>query len=267
MCMFEKVLNTNMNKLPVSAIVTIYNGDHLLERCLNKLAFCDELYVVDLGSRDRSVEIAKKYATRVIQSERIPFVEKVLVKFVPELKNDWVLHVDPDEVLDSGLISEIKKEIESDKSIAVVRVPWVFYLKEKKLKTTIWGREKYKRILYNKQRVKFKPIVHEGVEIISGEEVMIKSKHVLHHYWMNSYRQLIEKHKRYIKAEGQRRFENDEKYSFLKKAYETFKALAMNLFYYKGILGGPRAWFLSFFYSWYVWQSNNSLKKYEREIK
>ncbi|MEX2410678.1 MAG: glycosyltransferase family 2 protein [Candidatus Paceibacterota bacterium] len=253
-----------MKNIAISAIVTTYNEDDLLDRCLSRLSFCDELVVVDLGSEDKSVEIAKKYATKVIETERIPYVEKVIAKFASTLKNDWILHIDPDEVLDEGLINEIKKETYNN-STAIIRIPWIFYYKGKKLSTTIWGREKYKRVLYNKERVKFKPIVHEGAEIISGEESIIKSKYALHHYWMNSYDQLLEKHKRYIKAEGKRRFKNGEQYSFIKKIYESFKALFLNLIYYKGFFGGVRGIFLSFFYSWYVWESNNSLKHYEKQ--
>ncbi|MFP4514865.1 MAG: glycosyltransferase family 2 protein [Parcubacteria group bacterium] len=253
-----------MKKLPISIIVTTYNEEYLLAKCLSKLTFCDELLVVDLGSNDNSVEIARKYASKIIQHKKVPYVEKILVKFVPKLKNEWVMHIDPDEVLDENLIDEIKEKIKSSKSIAIIRIPWVFYYKGKKIKGTVWGGKKYKRVIYNKKRVKFKDLVHNGSKIIEGDEIKIESNYALHHYWMNSYSQLLEKHKRYIKAEGKKRFANNERYSLQKKIKESTKSLIKNLILSKGIMYGPRSIFLSFFHVWYVWQSNNSLRKYEK---
>jgi len=255
-------------KIKISAIVTTCNEDRRLNQCLSKLKLCDELVVIDLESKDESAEIAKKYATKLITHPKISPVEKVLEKFVPMLKNKWVLHIDPDEIIDEELIREAKKIITKNKNVAAIAVPWRFYFKGKKLNCSIWGgNKKFKKVFYNKNRVLFKNAIHKGYIIKDGEEINLKSKYGIKHYWMDSYKQLLEKHLRYIDAEGESRYKNGERYRFSNKFLKTAYALKQNLTTEKGILGGFKGIFLSFFYSWYIWESYNSLKKYEKKIK
>ena len=45
------------------------NEENNIERCLESVKpFSDEIIIVDNGSTDHSVDIAKKYATRIINS-------------------------------------------------------------------------------------------------------------------------------------------------------------------------------------------------------
>ena len=60
-----------MNNLSVSIIIPVYNGSLLLERCLNSVYnqegnFDLDVIVIDDGSTDDSVEIAKKYNKNII---------------------------------------------------------------------------------------------------------------------------------------------------------------------------------------------------------
>lgn len=48
----------------LSAVVVAYNEAHYLSECLRRLTFCDEILVIDLGSQDRSIEIAKGQGAR-----------------------------------------------------------------------------------------------------------------------------------------------------------------------------------------------------------
>jgi len=255
-------------KIKISAIVTTFNEDKRLAKCLSRLKSCDELVVIDLHSNDKSVEIAQKYATKLIHHKRISPVEKVLKKFIPTLKNNWILHIDPDEIIDKELIDKAKKIINQNFDIATIAVPWHFYFKNKKLKYTIWGgNKKFKKVFYNRDKTIFLKRVHKGHIVKNGKEIVLKSKYYIKHYWIDSYKQLFEKHLRYIEAEGSARYKNKERYNFFNKLRKSFYAIKQNLITEKGILGGFNGIFLSFFYSWYIWQSHNSLKKYERKIK
>ena len=88
-----------MPKLALSMIVK--NAEATLARCLDSVrGVVDEIIIADTGSTDRSREIARQYNARVIQ---IPW-EKDFAKArnlsLAEVRSDWVLVLDADEVLD-----------------------------------------------------------------------------------------------------------------------------------------------------------------------
>jgi len=82
---------------------------------------------------------------------------------------------------------------------------------------------------------------------------------------MNSYKQLVEKHKRYIKQEGKSRYENGMRIklrSILKTPYKSFKfCFYIKKAYKDGLLG----LFLSFFWMWYSVSAEISLYKYQKK--
>ena len=66
--------NTNQNKrVSFSVIIIALNAADQIEACLKSTEFADEVIVVDSGSVDATVEIAKKYGARVIQQAWLGF--------------------------------------------------------------------------------------------------------------------------------------------------------------------------------------------------
>jgi len=56
-------------KPKVSATVICKNEAHNIEDCLKSLSWCDEIVVVDSGSTDGTVDLAKKHTPKVIFNE------------------------------------------------------------------------------------------------------------------------------------------------------------------------------------------------------
>jgi glycosyltransferase involved in cell wall biosynthesis len=84
-----------------------------LTRCLDALAWVDEIVVVvDAKSRDGSEKVARERAQRV---EVRPYAGDIQQKRgCSELaRNDWVLVVDPDEVVSEALAREIRALLEA----------------------------------------------------------------------------------------------------------------------------------------------------------
>ncbi|MFA5321339.1 MAG: glycosyltransferase [Smithella sp.] len=259
-----------MTKVCISALVVVFNEEKYLDACLKQLLFCDELVVVDLGSRDQSLQIASRYATQIIKLPFIDLVEAVHCRMIPQLKNNLILIIDPDEILPDGLVAEIKDFIDAKHDFDQINAPWRFIFKNKILRGTVWGgNDKWKKIILNKNSLQLLPHVHRGIKYNKEKASIInlKSRHFIQHYWCDSYRQLFDKHLRYIKKEGESRYGEGARYSFSKKVKESLMALYAGLINMKGILYGPREIFLSFFYAWYVWQANNSLKHYEKRFE
>jgi len=122
--------NYDKIKLDISAVVVSLNEDDYLEECLVNLDFCCEIIVIDLKSTDETPHIAKKYATKYIVKEAVPFVEEIRKWAVDIVKYEWVLFVDPDEIYSHQLQSEIrelfKKQIKSNIALIIDQV-YVIY--------------------------------------------------------------------------------------------------------------------------------------------
>jgi glycosyltransferase involved in cell wall biosynthesis len=260
------------NKIPVSAVVVTYNEALFLEACLKSISFCDEIVVIDLGSKDKSVEIAKKYATKVIHHERVPVVEIIHAKIREFVRYEWVLITDPDEVVDKKLQSQLidlfNNQLTKSQDIGAVIVPWVFYFKNKRLFGTVWGGINKRVLLVNINRFNFSDKVHRGRRLANGYKsfsVKFDETNVVHHYWMSSYKQLIEKHKRYIRQEGKARYDNGLRTKIRKIIKIPFSAFKQCFYVKKGHKDGFVGFFLSLFWSWYSLSAELNLYKYQKK--
>jgi glycosyltransferase involved in cell wall biosynthesis len=86
-------------KAPVAAIVLTYNEERNLPACLASLSgWVDQLFVVDSGSTDRTVEIARQVGARVVQHafEHYGAQRNWAIAHLP-ITAPWTLHVDADE--------------------------------------------------------------------------------------------------------------------------------------------------------------------------
>lgn len=99
-----------LQRPPVSAVVICCDEEDEIERCLASLSFCDEIVVVDSGSKDRTREIARRYTDRVIEQ---PFLGYVAQKnfALDHAKHDWVVCIDADESIEPELAREIERAI------------------------------------------------------------------------------------------------------------------------------------------------------------
>lgn len=262
------------NKIPVSAVVVTFNEEKYLEKCLKSINFCEETIVIDLGSTDKSKQIAIDCGAKLIEHERVPVVEMIHSKIEEFVSNKWVLITDPDEITDASLANEIintfNTKISLDSKIGAVNVPCLFYYKQKRLKGTIWGGVNRRVYLVNTDRFEFSPGVHAGRKLKKGFEsysIKFTGSNAVHHYWMNSFKQLKEKHKRYIKQEGKARYENGKRTNIkniIKIPYREFKKCFYTRKGYKDKLTGL---FLSLFWVWYSLSAEISLLKFQKRQK
>ena len=98
--------------LPISAVVLSRNEASNLPRCLRALRECAEIVVVDDGSADGSPRIAAECGARVAGHPFTSFADqRNWAMDSAGLQNDWVLHVDADEVVTPELLEEIRRRL------------------------------------------------------------------------------------------------------------------------------------------------------------
>src|SRR6185436_4357282 len=148
---------------PLTALVTCYNEEAMIGECLASIAFAQEIIVVDSFSTDRTVEIARPLATRILQHEYInPAAQKNWA--IPQAAHDWVLILDADERATPELVVEVKQILENPKYDGY----WIRrrnFLFGREIKHGTWRKDKVLRLFRrDKGRYQDKQ-VHEEIEL------------------------------------------------------------------------------------------------------
>lgn len=253
-----------------TGIVVTFNEARRLRDCLSSLTFCRQLIIVDLGSTDDSVSIAHEFGTEVLHHPRVPIVEQARAIALNHALHDWIMLADPDEVIPPTLVGDIVAAIVGHPQAGMLSLPYRYYFRGEPINCTFWGRVcvSNPRVIH-RQRVDFPSLVHRGFRLHSGyEQVKIpeSNRNSVQHYWADTYRQLFAKHRRYVQHEGASLYETGERFSWARTVRATLAALRRNLWDYGGLKGGPTGIFLSLFYTWYVFMSRLSLRRYQRSF-
>ena len=97
----------------VSAAIICQDEEARLAACLDSVAWCDEIVVVDSGSRDGTVEIARKHATRVLHHDWTGYVAQKNWA-LEQTTGEWVFSVDADERCTPALRAAIENTLRRD---------------------------------------------------------------------------------------------------------------------------------------------------------
>lgn len=101
----------------VSATIICKDESHNIEDCLRSLSWCDEIIVVDSGSTDGTVELAKKHTPKVLFNPWPGYVAQKNFA-LEQATGDWILSLDADERCTPELEAAIKKELQSADGLA-----------------------------------------------------------------------------------------------------------------------------------------------------
>jgi len=88
----------------------VKNEEKFLGKCLESVkGLADEIIVVDTGSTDRTIEIAKKAGAKVISYEWNDDTAAARNAGLKEAKGDWILILDADEIIGKESFEPIRK--------------------------------------------------------------------------------------------------------------------------------------------------------------
>src|SRR5438270_3192746 len=79
----------------ITALIHTCDHEHSLGRALDSLRPCDEVIVVDHGSRDQSAKVARDHGARLIKG--VQGVDHGA--YAQDARNDWILCLLPSETL------------------------------------------------------------------------------------------------------------------------------------------------------------------------
>ncbi|WP_255988408.1 glycosyltransferase family 2 protein [Chitinolyticbacter albus] len=90
------------------------NAETRLAQCLSALAFADAVVVLDSGSSDATLDIARAHGARIEQTPDWPGFGLQKNRAIDLLATDWVLVIDADEVVSPELAASILQAIRSN---------------------------------------------------------------------------------------------------------------------------------------------------------
>lgn len=146
---------------PLSVVVITFNNADTLDRCLAAVDWADEIVVLDSGSTDATVAIAKRHGARV---DVHPFDDYGPQKqrAIDSAKHDWILNLDADEVLSPGTREIIEAALVAPK-VSGFRLP-----RRERMFWTVQHRHSWRNAhlrLFDRRRARMNAVpVHAAVE-------------------------------------------------------------------------------------------------------
>jgi glycosyltransferase involved in cell wall biosynthesis len=110
--------------VPVTVVVLTHDEEANLPACLDSVAGFDDVHVLDSGSTDRTVDLARARGVRVHHNPFRGFgtQRNWAIDHVPA-KHPWQFHLDADERMTPALAAELAAAVVADPGVGGYRVP------------------------------------------------------------------------------------------------------------------------------------------------
>lgn len=180
----------------ISAVVHTYNEEENIERCLASLQFVDEIIVVDMGSTDKTLSIAKECKAKIFHHPYTGFVEPARNFAIGKAQGDWIVILDADEEVPKALVKVIVGVVKGEK-YDFIRIPRKNMIFGKWMKHSGWWPD-YQIRLFRKGYVTWTDVIH-GVPITRGRglDLEIADAVCIIHYNYSSIEQYFLRMNRY----------------------------------------------------------------------
>lgn len=187
----------------ISIVVLTKNEELDLPQCLSSLTWCDDVHVLDSGSTDRTLEIAQEFGanTSLHIFESFGKQRNYALDYL-DLRHEWVLFLDADEVVTEDFRRAIVKAVEhAVPDVAGFYCCWKMMLENRWLKHCD-NFPKWQFRLLRKHKAKFIDFGHGQKEgEVEGRIEYIREPY-LHYSFSKGWYQWVERHNHYSNQEA-----------------------------------------------------------------
>lgn len=217
----------------ISACILTKNNERTIQRCLDSVKELDEVLILDTGSTDSTLDIAKTYCNVHIHSTPFTGFGSLRNKASELARNDWILALDADEVL-TALPNELQPT-------CIYSFPFHNYFNGKWIKWCGWYPDRHMR-LYNKTTTRFSgDKVHE--KILPADLTEIKLTTPILHYSYDSIDDFLSKMQYYSTLFQQQHAGKNA--SIFKALFHSWWAFFKSYILKRGFLGGREGFIIS----------------------
>ena len=181
----------------LSVIIIARNAEATVRRCLESVAWADEIVVVECGSDDRTAEICRELGAKVYQTPDWPGFGPQKNRALERAAGDWVLSLDTDEWVSPELRAEIEAAMHNARDQVAFRLPRRSTYCGRPMRHSGWWPD-YVIRLFRRGRARFSDdLVHERVQ---AEGPLGTFRQPLQHEAVRSVEQILEKINAYSSA-------------------------------------------------------------------
>lgn len=228
----------------ISVTILTKNSEATLRAVLQSVRSFDEVIILDTGSTDNTLEIAKEFSNcKIYKSPFLGF--GVLHNLASSYAtHEWILSLDSDEVLSHELIEEITKSNLDPHRI--YSIPFNNYFHGKHIKWCGWYPDRHVR-LYNKLKTSFSSdFVHESIDKKDLVETPLKNP--IYHYSYRTISDFLRKMDSYSELFATQN-QHKKKSSLSKAILHGVYAFIKSYFFQRGFLGGTEGFLISLYNS------------------
>ncbi|MFG6668116.1 glycosyltransferase family 2 protein [Halomonas sp. HNIBRBA4712] len=188
--------------MAISAVLIVKNEAHHLRACLETLTFADEIVVLDAGSSDETLMIAREFTDNVsVNADWQGFgVQRQRAEALAH--GEWILMIDADERVTDELRQSILAAVERRPAVyRLARLSWCF---GRFIRHSGWYPDRVER-LYPRGRASYNAaLVHEKLVVPDTLETLPLEGDLLH-YTYRDVRHYLEKSAHYADAWAEQR--------------------------------------------------------------
>jgi glycosyltransferase involved in cell wall biosynthesis len=244
-------------------IITLNEADHI-EAAIDSAAWASEVVVVDSGSTDATVALARAKGVHVEHRDWTGWIDQK--NFAAELaRNDWILSLDADERVTPELASEVQALLTSGPTAHAYRMPRVTFHLGRWIRTTDFYPD-YQARLYNRRFARWRgKYVHESVSPDDGPTGQLR--HELQHYSFRDLRDQVERINKYTSLGAQQMYENGRRATTFDLLAQPPAAFLRNYLLRRGFLDGSVGLTISMMQAWSVFLKFAKLRELETNPK
>jgi len=238
-----------VSNVKISAAIIALNEESNILRALESVAWTDEVILVDSGSTDQTIDIARDWGARVIAAGFDGYVEakNLALKYT---SGQWVLSLDADEEVTPELRAEIETIVADEAAADGYRIPRRNHYLGKWMRWCGWYPDYQLRLWKRGTGRWVGGSVHERVDV-NGE--VGKTKAALNHFTYNSLNDHVARMNRYATLHAQDRFAAGKRATFLHLLLTPLLQFIKLYFLRLGMLGGMRGLMVSGMGSYYAY--------------
>lgn len=251
-----------MPRPTISAFVLTKNEEHNIRECLESLKWVDEIVVVDSGSIDRTVEIAKEFTDKVIFHKWEGFRGQRTFA-LQTVTGDWVICLDADERVTPQLRDEILRELSREEiPCDGFEVRRKAYYLGRWIKHSGWYPDYLLRV-FRKDRVRNEGVDPHDYFVVDGGTKRLSGE-ILHY----SYRSISE-HLRAIDSlttiSAEQKLRSGVRFPLLRMLLHPPAKFFRTFFLKLGFLDGVQGFIISVLGSYYVFLKYAKLYELKRQ--